>query len=123
MGETVAKIKVSGLLPNGTAEFKAVVDTGATYTMLPKAALERLGIQPVRDVTLRLADGRTVTRFLANVLVELEGLTCANTILLGEEGDAALIGLVTLESCGLTVDPVHKQLVPVPEIHHYRASS
>jgi len=123
MGETRAKIKVTGLIPNGAAEFEAVVDTGATYTALPKRALTRLGIKPEGKITIELADGRTATRFIANVLLELGGQRRANPVLLGEKTDARVIGLVTLESCGLAVDPITRRLMPVSKIHHYSSSA
>ncbi|MBI5242615.1 MAG: aspartyl protease family protein [Elusimicrobia bacterium] len=119
MGETVARIKVTGLISNGSAEFDAVVDTGATHTTLPKRDLAQLGITPESEVAIELADGRSATRQLSNVLVELEGRRRANPILLGEDGDAAVIGVVTLESCGFAVDPMSRKLVPVLKIHHY----
>ena len=92
MGETIARVKVTNLLPNGSAEFDALVDTRATYTALPKDSLTKLGIQPEGQVTIELADGRTAIRLLANVMIELEGQRRANTILLGEKGDALISG-------------------------------
>jgi len=119
MGETIAKIKVLNLTGNGGLEIEALVDTGATYTMLPQDALLPLGIRDEKEVTLELADGRVVKRPLADVLVELEGERRANPIILGREGDAKVIGLLTLVACGLTVDPIHHKLVPLVKIHHY----
>jgi len=40
------------------AVVELVVDTGATYTVLLRSLLERLGVSPIRSV--RLADGRIV---------------------------------------------------------------
>ena len=39
---------------------EALVDTGASYTLLPTPLLEELGITPHAERTLRLADGRKV---------------------------------------------------------------
>ncbi|MBI2060120.1 MAG: Retroviral aspartyl protease [Nitrospirae bacterium] len=118
MGETRARIKVTGFIPNGSVEIETLVDTGATYTTLPKKSLPA-GIRPEREITLELADGRVIRRHVANVLVELEGIRAANPIILGQEGDAVLIGLLTLEACGLSVDPIDRKLFPLPAIHHY----
>ena len=119
MGETIAKIKVMGLTPNGTTEVEVVVDTGATYTALPKRTLLPLGIKPEREITIELANGQTLRRALGYAIVEVEGRRSPNVVILGEEGDAAVVGLVTLESCGLMVDPLNRRLIPAPKIHHY----
>jgi predicted aspartyl protease len=45
--------------PQGQREtLDALVDTGATFTSVPREQLEALGIRPSRQVRLRLADGR-----------------------------------------------------------------
>jgi len=41
-----------------------------------------------------------------------EGHKAVSPVILGEEGDAAILGVVTLESMGLEVDPVRKQIRP-----------
>jgi len=34
-------------------------------------------------------------------------------VILGEAGDEALLGAVTLESIGLMLDPLHRRIVPM----------
>lgn len=46
----------------------ALVDTGATYSLLPRALLEELGVAPHDQAEFALADGRTVMRGLATVM-------------------------------------------------------
>jgi len=36
------------------------------------------------------------------------------TVIFDEEGDSTLLGAYTLESMGLSLDPVRRQLVPLP---------
>ena len=89
-----------------------VVDTGATYTVLPRTLLERLGVSPMRSVRLRLADGRVVERPLGEVGIEVEGhYASATPVVFGEEG-VYLLGSVTMEELGLAPDPVEKRLKP-----------
>jgi len=62
-----------------------VVDTEATYTVLPRSLLERLGISPIKSA--RLADGRIVERPLGEARMEVEGRYASTTpVVFGEEG-------------------------------------
>lgn len=123
MGETIVKIKVSPLTNQRVKEVEVLADTGATYTVIPRTILESLEVKPVDRIKVRLADGRTIERSIGNVIMEIEGKTRATPIIFGEKEDAPILGLVTLEACGLTVDTVNKKLVPLPEIHHYFLTS
>jgi len=92
------------------AVVELVVDTGTTYTVLPRSLLERLGVSPMRSV--RLADERIVERPLGGVGIEAEGRYAgATSVVFGEE-DIYLLGSVTTEELGLAPDPVEKRLKP-----------
>lgn len=93
---------------------EAVVDTGATYTLLPRRIAAELGIEPRTQRELLLADGRRVTRDLAAVFVRLDGDVMSTPCILDDEAPEALLGAVTLEEFGFAVDPIRKQLVPAP---------
>ncbi|MBI4287132.1 MAG: aspartyl protease family protein [Chloroflexi bacterium] len=93
---------------------KALVDTGATYTCLPRTLLEKLGIAPREKQMFILADGRRVEYELAEVRLRIDGRERFTVCVFGEEGAPALLGAVTLEEFGLGVDHVGKRLVPVP---------
>lgn len=120
MGETVVKIKVSNLTDKKSTDVEVLVDSGATYTTIPEPILQKLGIEVVDKITIELADGRLIERNIGNAIVEVEGKVRSTPILFGQEGDATIMGLVTLEACGLTVDTVNRKLVPLLKIHHYR---
>ncbi len=92
---------------------EALVDTGATYTVVPRDVLERLGITPQFRRRFRVADGRVVELDMALVMVRLEGQTLPTICVFGEPGMNALLGAVTLEEFGLGVDPINQRLVPV----------
>jgi aspartyl protease family protein len=94
-------------------QIEALVDTGATYTVVPRDVLERLGIMPQFRRRFRLADGRVVELDMAWAVVRLEGQTLPTICVFGEEGMDALLGAVTLEEFGLGVDPVNQRLVPI----------
>jgi clan AA aspartic protease len=92
---------------------EALVDTGATYTVVPRDVLERLGIAPQFRRRFRIADGRVVELDMAWAVVKVEGEMTYTICVFGEPGMDALLGAVTLEELGLGVDPINQRLVPI----------
>jgi len=92
---------------------EALVDTGATYTWIPRPILETLGHRPSLRRRLRLADGTVIEREGVQAPVRIAGEILLTICLFGDEGSEALLGAVTLEEFGLGVDPVNRQLVPI----------
>ncbi len=105
----VAAAEVGPFVPVGT-----IVDTGATYTSLPRSVLQRLGVTPRGRRKFLLADGRPIERELATVTVRLEGEIQQTLCIVGDEGTPPLLGMFTLEGFGLGVDPVNRRLVRLP---------
>ena len=99
--------------PGRVIEVELLVDTGATYTVLPSSVLKELGVEVVRTVRLRLADGRVIERPLGEIGIEIEGFKASATpVVFGDEG-VYLLGSVTMEQLGLAPDPVERKLKPV----------
>ena len=92
---------------------EALVDTGATYTMLPGSLLRRLGVAADRRVEFELADGTILKQDVGQTWVRIDGATAIVPVVFGEEGSEPLLGAVTLEVFLLAVDPVRQRLVPV----------
>ena len=92
----------------------ALVDTGATYTWIPRPVLKKLGIVPAFKREFLLADGRIIERDVAQVVSRIDGQTLYTLCIFGDEGSEPLLGVVTLEELGLGVDPVDRRLIPVP---------
>jgi clan AA aspartic protease len=92
----------------------ALVDTGATYTWMPRGVLARLGIEPHQQRRFVLADGREVLYDVAWASVRIGDLSQPTLIVFGDPDSAPLLGVVTLEEFGLGVDPVNRRLVSVP---------
>ena len=53
--------------PINRVEVELIVDTGATYTVIPTSILNRLGINPTRTVKARLADNRVIEKPMGEV--------------------------------------------------------
>ena len=90
---------------------EALVDTGATYTVLPRRLLEELGIIPHRRARFVLADGREIELELGRAWIRINGQEEHTLVVFGEE---PLLGAVTLEELQLAPDHVSRRLIPVP---------
>lgn len=93
-------------------EAELLVDTRALYSIVPAKLLRELGIEPREKQTFELADGRTIERAVGEARFHYDGRNAASPVIFGEEDDAGVLGVVTLEAMGLEVDPVRKQIRP-----------
>ncbi|MFQ5878678.1 MAG: retroviral-like aspartic protease family protein [Dehalococcoidia bacterium] len=94
----------------------ALVDTGATYTWMPRSILEGLGHAPEEEWDFILADGRRVFYGVAWMPVRLDGRTRSTLVVFGDEGTEPLLGVFTLEGFRLGVDAVNQRLVHTPAL-------
>ncbi|MDY7031731.1 MAG: retroviral-like aspartic protease family protein [Thermodesulfobacteriota bacterium] len=112
MGITYVEGLVKGV--SGKQEnVKFLVDSGATYSLLPKAVWEAIGLEPKRNLSFTLADGTTVERSVSEAYVIFPQGEAHTPVILGEEGDEALLGVVTLEILGLVFNPFSRTLHPM----------
>jgi len=102
--------------PQQRLAIELLVDTGATYTLLPGEVVRSLGLATPWRRTAMLASGEDVTYAMGHVLMRLDGEEMPTIFLAGPPGCQALIGAVTLEEFALGVDPVHRRLVPVSRV-------
>ena len=98
--------------PLRSEEIEVLVDTGASYSWVSRSRLADLGVRPTRRMVFRTIERRTIERELAPVFVRVDSYTGGDTVVLAEPGDNEVLGAHTLESLGLTADPVKKVLVP-----------
>ena len=88
---------------------RLLADSGATYTVLKKEVWERLGLRPIDEIELVLADGTVIRRGLSEAVIEVPGYGERHTpVILGE--DENLLGVVTLEIFGLVLDPLRGEI-------------
>ena len=106
---------IEGTVRNdGTKESVSfLVDSGATYTLLPQQVWQSLGLQPTREMDFILADGTRVSRGISECLIELPQGRGHTPVILGEVRDDALLGVVTLEELGLVFNPFERSLQPM----------
>lgn len=89
------------------------MDTGATFTRVPRSILEALGISADRTYTALLFDGRRVTRERGWAIIRLEGQQFPTPVTFGEEGEPTPLGTMAMEDTLLAVDPHGQRLISV----------
>ena len=112
MGLTFVEALVTGpTRKSRTVRF--LVDSGAVYSLLPAAAWKAIGLKPKRSMTFTLADGTEVERKVSECKFTLPQGDGHAPVILGEPGDEALLGVVTLEMLGLVLNPFNRTLRPM----------
>ena len=117
MGKLVATIGVGDQQGRQFEDLEVTADTGSTFTTVPRALLQRLGVPVRRSARSQLADGSTVLVDIGWTVVRLEDQIFARLswtqVIFAEENEPSLLGVVTLEDALLAVDPVGQRLAPV----------
>jgi len=112
MGLTRVEMNVAG--PSGKdATIEFLVDSGASYSVIPHKYWRKLKLQPKREMKFTLADGTSVTRKLSQAHFTYQDIDASSTVVLGEPNDEALLGAVTLEELGLVLNPFDRTLRPM----------
>ena len=113
MGFTSVRIELENLTKKGVRrDTELLVDTGALYSIVPGSLLRELAIEPTQELEFELADGRLILRGVGEARFFFDSRNAISNVVFGEPGDAAVLGVVTLEQLGLEVDPVHKRVKP-----------
>ncbi|MDE3089081.1 MAG: aspartyl protease family protein [Chloroflexota bacterium] len=90
-----------------------LVDSGATYTLLPHPVWQAIELSPKRSATFTMADGTMIERQLSECYIKLPEGEGHTPVILGEPGDGALLGSVTLEILGVVLNPFTRKLQPM----------
>lgn len=115
MGLTVLEIEVGNPAdPEITEEIEFLIDSGAIYSVVPTPILQNLGIEPLTEQEFRLADGSKIVRKKGIALFKFGDQIGGADVIFGEEGDSVLLGAFTLEALGLALDPLRRELKPLP---------
>jgi clan AA aspartic protease len=109
MGHVHQRVTVSA---EKTATVSMLVDTGATFSVIPEALARAVGIKRLRrPVPITLADGRQVRLAAGTAIVRIGRREAPATILVGGVVEP-ILGVETLEALGLTVDSRRRRLAP-----------
>ena len=109
MGHVWVKTKVINPLTGAEVEREALVDTGATFTVIPRSLYEKLSLKVVGEKDVETAKG--ITRLDESfAIVEIEGKRGLTPLLVSRDLKDMLVGVLTLESLGFKVDPTTGEL-------------
>ena len=112
MGLTYMVLNVEGV-KGKTKNVRFLIDSGATYSVLPEADWKKLGLKTKRTLSFTLADGTVIERNVSECLMKCRFGEGHTPVILGERGDKALMGAVTLEILGLVLNPFSRELQPM----------
>ena len=117
MGLTYLEIEVAGpATPDNSEPVEFLVDSGAVHSVVPASVLDRLGVSTLDSQEFRLADGSKVTRRKGVAVFRYGQRVGGADVIFGEPGDSNLLGATTLESLGLVLDPLRRELRPLPMV-------
>lgn len=117
MGLTILEIEVGNpSIPNITEKVEFLIDSGAIYSVVPSEILDRLNIKPLSKEEFRLANGELIERKKGVAFFKYQNKIGGADVIFGEPGDSNLLGAFTLEALGLALDPLKRELKPLPMI-------
>jgi clan AA aspartic protease len=117
MGLTFLEIEVGNPAnPKITKSVEFLVDSGAIYSVVPASILKKLGIKPLTIEQFILANGEKIVRKKGIALFKYAGKIGGADVIFGEVDDSTLLGAFTLEALGLMLDPLKRELKPLPMI-------
>ena len=96
----------------------ALVDTGATHSMMPETLLNALRLGPRKIMRFRMADGSRAEYGVGAARFSIDDEEQVCPVVFGPEG-RYLLGATALGIFSLTVDPTdpNPRLVPVEELY------
>ena len=111
MGVFRVPIEIGDLAGTRFEEIEAMVDTGASYSVLPASFLRRLGIVPYGSIPMTLADGSVREYQLGHAMARINGDSAPTIVVFGDDNmRVPLLGAYTLEGLALQVNPVDGRL-------------
>jgi predicted aspartyl protease len=115
MGLTHIDLEIANVAsPERSTQLTFLVDSGATYSVVPTPILEDLGIAPITSQVFTLANGQKITRQKGGAVYRYGERVGVADVIFGEEGDANLLGAFSLEALGLALDPLRRTLIELP---------
>ena len=98
--------------PEKVEALEAIVDTGAAFSWISRARLERLGVTATRKMPFRTIEGRVLDRDLAAVYIASDEYSAPDVVVMAEAGEMEVLGAHSLEGLGVAADPIQKKLTP-----------
>ena len=113
MGRVWVKARIGDPDLRRVIEVEALVDTGATLTVVPRRLAKELELKITGRTVVETGAGRIILD-RTRIWIELEGRNEIVPALISDTIDKVLIGVTTLEVLGLQVDPLTGRLKEWP---------
>ena len=91
---------------------RGVVDTGASYTVIPAPILDELGVEREETLLFSPADGSRRELSIAWAEMELQGHRRSVYVVFGVDSRKILLGAMALETFGMAADAKNRRLIP-----------
>lgn len=91
---------------------RGVVDTGASYTIIPAPILDELGVEREETLLFSFADGSRRELSIAWAEIELQGHRRSVYVVFGVDSRKILLGAMALETFGMAADSKNHRLIP-----------
>lgn len=116
MALTYLIVKISNPQNGGKSiEKKFLVDSGAVYSVVPEELLKSLKVKPIDKQRFILANGEEMEREIGEAKFSFRGKQRTAPVIFGDP-DIYLLGATTLENMGLILDPISRELKPLPMV-------
>ncbi len=109
MGHVRVNVRIGNVDLSKVVEVKALVDTGATLTVIPRSLANDLGLSITGKSRVETGAG-VIEVDRSRAWVEIEGRGEVVPVLVSDIIDKVLIGVTTLEVLELEVDPLTGKL-------------
>jgi len=117
MSKVVEKVKVTNFKdPSKSIEIEAVIDTGATMSVLPMDLIQKLGLEKIDEVNVYADNSVKRKEVYGWVILEIAGRKAVFDVLAENERAQPLIGQIVLERLDLVIEPSTRKVMPNPSL-------
>ena len=113
MGHIEVEVVLSDIQQTKSIKISALVDTGATLSVIPEEISKELNLSKTGEKVKVLTAKGIEELELAHAKIEIMGKKRIMPVLVSKQIDKVLIGVTTLEAMNLKVNPVTQQLEEV----------
>ncbi len=94
-------------------ELEFLIDTGAIYSVVPVSIARKLALAKLDREEFTLADGTRRAYNIGEAFFELGDRRGTSKVVFGPPNATPILGALTLESLGLMVNPVTREVLPM----------
>jgi aspartyl protease family protein len=114
VGITLTKAKISNpRTPRRRPALELLIDTGAIYSVVPGSIARKLALTKLDREEFTLADGTHRAYDIGEAFFELADRRGTSKVVFGPPKVTPLLAPLTIESLGLMVNPVTREVLPM----------